>query len=187
MGKYPNHVEQWCDCVKCGLCHQRRNVVLGRGILPCEVLIVGEAPGESEDVLGTPFIGTAGRLLSNQIIPQAVSLCGEFSIAVTNLVACAPWEDRLSSKTRDPQKEEIEACSPRLQEFIDMANAKVIVTLGELAAKWVPKMQCNKAYLLKLPHPAALTRIKTQAQKSFAVRQCAVRIASAVAYVRRKE
>ena len=165
-------------------------MVLGRGNVPCEVLFCGEAPGESEDILGAPFVGTAGRLFDREILAEAVQLCGPFRFAITNLVACVPWEHKLSSTTRDPSKEEIEACSPRLVEFYQIARPKLIVTLGELAGKWVPKLidiQMGDPYLLKLPHPAAIARSKTQSQKTFLLRQCAVRISSMILYARNME
>lgn len=64
---YSSHVERWKDCGGCSLCDRRTRVVLYRGKVPCDVLFVGEAPGESEDVVGVPFVGPAGKLLDSMI------------------------------------------------------------------------------------------------------------------------
>lgn len=64
---YSAHVQTWRGCTACSLSVQRSRVVLYRGQVPCDVLFVGEAPGESEDVVGTPFIGPAGKLLDAMI------------------------------------------------------------------------------------------------------------------------
>lgn len=165
-------------------------MVFGNGVIPCEVLLCGEAPGEAEDILGQPFVGMAGRLLRYEILPQAIALCGPFTVYITNLVACVPWEHKLSCKVRDPSKEEIEVCSPRLVTIFKGVTPKIVVTLGELAGKWVPKIldiKMGKPYLLKLPHPAAIARSKTQSQRSFLVRQCAVRLSSIVIHAREME
>ena len=183
MSRYAEYIKAWHNCQLCGLCKTRKNIVLGRGTLPSEVAFIGEAPGEIEDSFGSPFKGPAGRLFFLDILPQVVESCGPFTYSVNNLLACVPWEDRVSCKVRDPLPDEIEKCSPRLAEFLDMANPNLIVTLGQLAAKWVPKIRpekLGKVYILKLPHPAAIARIKTQAQKSFAIRQSAVHLSTAL-------
>lgn len=61
--KWSVFVERWKDCTACGLCEHRQKVVLARGSVPCDILFIGEAPGESEDCLGQPFVGPAGQLL----------------------------------------------------------------------------------------------------------------------------
>lgn len=64
---YSAHVERWKSCQRCALGRTRDKIVLAKGRLPCDVLFVGEAPGESEDVIGLPFVGPAGRLLDEMI------------------------------------------------------------------------------------------------------------------------
>lgn len=64
---YSSHVERWKDCEGCSLRDRRTRVVLYRGKIPCDVLFIGEAPGESEDVVGVPFVGPAGKLLDAMI------------------------------------------------------------------------------------------------------------------------
>lgn len=69
MSPWQHHIERWKDCKMCPLHRTRRNVVLGRGGVPCDVLFVGEAPGPVEDINGSPFTGPSGHLL-NSIIEE---------------------------------------------------------------------------------------------------------------------
>lgn len=83
------HVREWENCTRCPLCETRRNIVLSRGKVPCDVLFIGEGPGESEDVLGAPFVGPAGHLLDHIIersVPQDKTFCAECGEDVTKLV-----------------------------------------------------------------------------------------------------
>lgn len=74
MTPWQSHVARWKDCRRCCLCDGRKTVVLARGKIPCDVLFIGEAPGDSENVLGQPFIGPAGKLL-DEIIREAGPDC----------------------------------------------------------------------------------------------------------------
>src|SRR3990167_6909488 len=181
--RYSEHKEKWCECRECGLCEQRQNVVLARGMLPASVLFVGEAPGESEDAVGEPFVGTSGRLLQYDILPEAQRLAGDFRYIITNLVCCVPWENKLACSVRDPLQEEIMACASRLVEFFHIVKPEIIVALGALSAKWTPRIVpegYKDLHILKLPHPAAISRIKTITQKLSVIHLCAVRIATCV-------
>lgn len=135
MSKWTSHVDKWKTCTACGYCESRKNVVLARGQLPCDVLFIGEAPGNSEDVIGQPFVGPAGRLL-DQLIEEAA---GDVALrkAFTNLVGCIPKDSRSSSKNKEPSQEAIEACSERLSELVHLADPKMIVLVGKQAAKAV--------------------------------------------------
>lgn len=126
------HREDWGSCTRCPLHEGRAKVVLGRGKLPCDILLIGEAPGESENVLGQPFVGPAGHLL-DRIIRSAVP--DSMAWAITNLVACIPRQD--GSKVSEPDPDDILHCAPRLDEFVRMANPRLIVCVGKLAESWV--------------------------------------------------
>lgn len=146
---YQQHVQRWTNCTRCPLaaCRQIHNgqVVLGRGTIPAEVCFIGEAPGESEDMLGVPFVGPAGRLL-DQIIEQAFApgqVLGtegpdynSITYAITNLVSCIP-RDEEGLKTSAPDDEAVIACKPRLVEFIRMCNPRLIIAVGSLARDWL--------------------------------------------------
>jgi DNA polymerase len=97
-------------CQACGLCQSRRHTVFGAGVAPARWLIVGEAPGEQEDLQGQPFVGPAGQLLDNML--KAVGLSRGGDVFITNVLKCRP------PANRNPQPEEMAQCSPFLQRQI---------------------------------------------------------------------
>ncbi len=178
MSAWLDHVERWKDCTKCPLCHQRSNIVLARGTVPCDVLFCGEAPGASEDALGQPFVGPAGDLL-NQIIERAVPQ--GVTVALTNLVACFPAEAKARGDN-EPERAEILACRPRLHEFIKLARPRLIVCVGNLASDWIGHDASGKvlgATVVEIVHPAAILRMPL-AQKGMAVNRAIVIVQGAV-------
>lgn len=138
------HVRRWTNCTRCQLCAVRKHVVLARGTLPCQILLVGEAPGASEDVLGQPFIGPAGHLLDRMISDAGWNVSDHdvrpVRYAFTNLVGCIPRSEETHEKVGEPPKESIEECAPRLREIVGIAQPELIICVGELAKKWVPKL-----------------------------------------------
>lgn len=126
------HRADWRHCCKCPLHCRRYKVVLWRGYLPCQLLLIGEAPGDVEDSDGFPFVGPAGGIL-NEALDDAIKHTGNFTYAITNTVACIPRDE--NGDTREPTVEETTACSPRLLEFIGIASPRHILYLGEVAAK----------------------------------------------------
>lgn len=147
---------KWQNCSQCKLCEVRRNIVLAKGKIPCDVLFIGEAPGQSEDVCSIPFVGPAGHLLDQQIA-EALRNVGnpELRLAFTNLVCCIPKEG--GTKTGEPDKECIKACQPRLIEFVCLCNPRLIIKVGDLAVKWMEDLfeQIEQA---SITHPAAILR-----------------------------
>jgi DNA polymerase len=120
-------------------------------------LFVGEAPGASEDVLGRPFVGPAGKLLDRviqQSLPEQVRYC------ITNLVACIPVDDE-GQKTIEPPDYAIRACNLRLLEMVDMAHAKLLVAVGKCAAK---HLRGVNGPLVEIIHPAAILRMDASQQ-----------------------
>lgn len=160
------HVEEWTDCQRCELKDSRSRVVLGRGQLPCDVVFVGEAPWKDEDSLGDPFVGRAGHKL-DEIIEDAF---GNFATrpthALTNLVGCKPPGDDEGKPTK-PDVASIKACAPRLQDFVAMANPKLIVCVGRMADDYTtPYMKDATKFSKAIPriaivHPAWILRLKT--------------------------
>ena len=108
-------------CTLCRLCESRTHVVFGEGPQPCDLVFIGEGPGEVEDQTGRPFVGRAGQLLTE--ILTAGGLPRE-SVYITNTVKCRPPENRL------PLQDEMEACWPYLEAQIFHLKPKLIVTLG---------------------------------------------------------
>lgn len=139
---YTEHKTKWVDCVNCDLCATRQKVVFLRGSIPCDVLFVGEAPGFSEDVIGKPMVGPAGKLMDHiiQRSLEATAPSEELKWAITNLVSCIPLGDN-GAKTAEPSQESIDACSEKLYELITIAKPKAIIFVGKLAAKHVSPIE----------------------------------------------
>ena len=155
MSPFRDHVTKWQDCTGCALAERRNRVVLARGKLPCDALFVGEAPGNSENIHGQPFIGPAGKLL-DQMIAQAQELAEtDLRIAFTNTVACIPIGAE-GSKEGEPPKWAIKACQDRLSEMLDIAKPKLVVLVGKLAEKYTPTS--DQWRTRAITHPAAILR-----------------------------
>ena len=174
---WQSHVEKWKECTRCSLCKTRKHVVLARGKVPADVLIVGEAPGVSEDVLGRPFVGPAGKLL-DEIVERALD--GQYDYALTNLVACIPLGED-GSKTGEPPEESIEACRPRLRELFQIARPRLTVLVGKLATKHAkPSVYLKKeALCCDIIHPAAILRMDVS-QQGLAMQRCVATIEAAL-------
>ena len=118
--------DRWLGCDRCPLAETRKNVVFGEGNPQAELMLIGEAPGAQEDLLGTPFVGDSGTLLDKLLQQAGLSRDNLF---ITNIVACRP------PRNRKPAKEEINACLPRLYDTIYAVDPLVIVLLGDVAMK----------------------------------------------------
>ena len=148
----------WRRCQACGLCKTRRHVVLGRGFLPADILMVGEAPGKSEDLLQRAFVGPAGRLLK-RAVTDALALLGVSNgprptYYVTNVLGCRPTDSQ-GGPNRVPREEEAWACRPRLMLTYHLASPKAVVFLGKTAERY-----CKRAWPEGFPlvHPAFVLR-----------------------------
>jgi len=154
------------NCAKCSLSSSRKNVVCGEGSINANLMFVGEAPGFDEDIQGRPFVGEAGKLLTNLIEKMGFK---RQEVYITNTVKCHP------PKNRDPQEEEILACSDYLKKEIEIISPKVIMTLGKIATYalkgmvgkvkdiHISKIRGNVFYYDNIPviptfHPAYLLR-----------------------------
>jgi uracil-DNA glycosylase len=114
------------DCTRCKLHKARTNIVFGVGNPKAELVFIGEGPGRDEDAQGEPFVGRAGKLLTQMI--EAMSLRRE-DVYICNVVKCRPPENRL------PEKDEIATCSPFLIRQLGVIGPKVICCLGACAAQ----------------------------------------------------
>lgn len=119
-------------CRKCGLYRKRTNLVFGTGNPRARLMFVGEAPGAEEDLQGKPFVGRAGTLLTKMI--EAMGLRRE-DVYIANILKCRP------PNNRNPLPDEILACSPSLQEQIQVIQPRVICPLGKFAAQFLLKSQ----------------------------------------------
>jgi uracil-DNA glycosylase family 4 len=113
-------------CMRCKLCERRKTVVVGEGNPRAKLVFVGEGPGEQEDRQGRPFVGKAGQLLDRMI--NAMNL-QRGDVYIVNVVKCRP------PGNRNPELDEIEACSPFLHRQLDLIRPQVIVALGKFAAQ----------------------------------------------------
>ncbi len=114
------------ECTRCKLHGTRHTIVFGDGNPKAELIFVGEGPGADEDAQGLPFVGRAGKLLTQMI--EAMGLQRK-DVYICNVVKCRPPENR------QPEEDEVSTCSPFLLRQIDAIAPKVIVCLGAVAAK----------------------------------------------------
>ena len=113
-------------CRRCSLWKTRTNVVVGEGSLNAEVMFVGEAPGLHEDRQGRPFVGAAGKLLTELI--ETILGLQRADVYIANVLKCRP------PGNRDPRPEEIRACTPFLDRQIQIIQPRIIVTLGRFSS-----------------------------------------------------
>lgn len=117
------------NCDKCSLHEFRRHIVVDRGNPNAKVLMIGEAPGENEDLQGKAFVGKAGRLLDEMM--RDLGFDTNQDSLIINVVKCRPPENR------QPKPEEAAECLPFLRKQIDLVKPKIIVLLGATALKHV--------------------------------------------------
>lgn len=122
----PKIREDLGDCTRCKLHKGRHKLVFGDGSATAQLVFVGEGPGADEDAQGLPFVGRAGKLLTQMI--EAMGLQRK-DVYICNVVKCRPPQNRA------PEPDEVETCSPYLFRQIDVINPKVVVCLGAVAAK----------------------------------------------------
>ncbi len=119
-------LEKQCEsCEKCTLSATRTKCVFGTGSRTADLLFVGEAPGEQEDLTGTPFVGRAGQLLNKFL--DAVDIPRE-DVYIANILKCRPPQNR------DPLPAEEAACIGYLREQVKLLQPRVIVCLGRISA-----------------------------------------------------
>ena len=153
--------ERCKNCSACSLSKTRKKFVFGAGTVFTDVLAIGEAPGEREDIEGLPFVGAAGQLLTKML--AAINLQRN-EIFIANVLKCRPPQNR------KPNGQEIAACIPMLKRQIEIINPKAILLLGGTAAnallqndKSVGALRGIVHYYENIPvvvsyHPSALLR-----------------------------
>jgi DNA polymerase len=113
-------------CSACDLHRTRKNVVFGSGNPKAELVFVGEAPGQDEDIQGLPFVGKAGQLLTKII--EAMGLKRQ-DVYIANILKCRPPNNRA------PLPDEILACRDNVKRQLEIINPKAICTLGKFASQ----------------------------------------------------
>ena len=156
-----NYFDSIKNCVECDLGYTRTNFVFGEGNPQSDIVFIGEAPGENEDLQGMPFVGRSGKLLDKILL--AISLTRN-DVYILNILKCRPPENR------NPLAEEVNKCEKYLKKQLEIIQPKVIVALGRIAAQTLLNNKYslsdlrNKVHkyenidLLVTYHPAALLR-----------------------------
>jgi uracil-DNA glycosylase family 4 len=125
-------------CRACGLCETRTRTVFGAGSQQAHWMIVGEAPGEQEDLSGEPFVGAAGRLLdamlaalglSRREAAAATPAAGAAGVYIANTLKCRP------PGNRNPQPDELARCEPFLKRQIALLQPRIVVAMGRFAVQ----------------------------------------------------
>ncbi|MDT8999648.1 uracil-DNA glycosylase [Paucibacter sp. APW11] len=124
--------QEVAGCQACGLCESRKQTVFGVGHRRAEWMIVGEAPGEQEDLQGEPFVGQAGKLLDNML--RALGLTRAEAppaqqVFIANTLKCRP------PRNRNPEPEELARCEPYLQRQIALVQPRIILAMGRFAVQ----------------------------------------------------
>ncbi|RMH05788.1 MAG: uracil-DNA glycosylase [Nitrospirae bacterium] len=146
------------DCRRCRLANSRTQVVFGTGNPHAAIMFVGEAPGYYEDQQGVPFVGAAGKLLTELL--ESVGL-SRSAIYIANVIKCRP------PNNRDPLPDEVETCKPYLFEQIRLIGPKLVCSMGNFATQTLLEkkvgitkvhgrvFRLEKFVLFPLFHPAA--------------------------------
>lgn len=158
------------NCSGCGLCAGRHNVVFGVGRTDADVMLIGEGPGEQEDLQGIPFVGAAGKFLDDML---SIIDLNRRNVYIANIVKCRP------PNNRDPKDDEQDACIGYLMRQIELVQPKIIVCLGRIAARqiidpdyritrehgtWICR---NGVWMTAIYHPSALLRDVSKRPETF--------------------
>ncbi len=160
------------SCTACGLCKTRTQTVLGVGHRNAKLLIIGEAPGAQEDRQGLPFVGRAGQLLESMLLSIGLD---RQQVYIANILKCRP------PNNRDPERSEVDTCTPFLKRQLSLIQPRLIVALGRIAAHFLLNTTTpmnrlrqqqytygeNKIPLLVTFHPAYLLRSPLEKSKAY--------------------
>jgi DNA polymerase len=161
MLKLQQLAKQIRACRRCGLYKERKRAVPGEGPAAAKIMFIGEAPGAQEDLQGRPFVGAAGRFLTQELAAAGIS---RDRIFITSVLKCRP------PANRPPKAEEIAACLPWLRQQIRLIRPKIICLLGDFALRamlgkgyTISKHHGNvirvaEIRFVPMPHPAAAMR-----------------------------
>jgi len=162
--------EAAADCRGCALFRRATQTVFGEGAAHARIMLVGETPGDREDVVGRPFVGPAGQLLDRALDAAKID---RSAVYVTNVVKHFKWEPRGKRRLhKRPLPGEIAACMPWLRMEIDVVRPEIIVCLGATAgqALFGSRFSVTRErgrflassyapFVLATLHPSALLRI----------------------------
>ena len=168
-----DELENKCQsCTKCDLCKGRTNLVFGIGKKDADIMLIGEGPGENEDLQGEPFVGRSGKLLDKFL--ESVGLSRNKNVYIANMVKCRPPQNR------DPKPEEQEMCIGWLREQFKVIRPKIIVCVGRISAQKLISpdfrvtrqhgefIEKNGVLMMGTYHPAAILRNPNNKEQAFA-------------------
>lgn len=172
------------ECRACPLYQVRQQTVFGTGSRQADWLVVGEAPGENEDLQGEPFVGEAGKLLDQMLAAvgrsrhagtdQASASTAQGKVYISNIIKCRP------PANRNPKPEEIARCQPWLQRQVELLQPRLILAMGRFAAQTLLRSDAplgqlrgrshtyNGIPVIVTYHPAYLLRSPQDKAKSWA-------------------
>lgn len=172
-----DEAEQWdllqaevAQCGKCSLCETRTQTVFGSGNKHADWMLIGEAPGQQEDLQGQPFVGNAGQLLTEML--RAIGLARS-EVYIANILKCRP------PGNRDPKPDEAASCREYLKRQQALVRPKIILAVGRVAAqallatdKPLSKLRgkihtLNDTPLVVVYHPAYLLRTLADKKKAW--------------------
>jgi len=183
-------------CTACDLYKRATQTVFGEGPSDAPIMLVGEQPGDQEDVRGRPFVGPAGRLLDEAL--EAARIARD-EVYVTNAVKHFKWTPRGKRRIHEkPNGRERQACYPWLESEIELVSPGVIVSLGATAAQSLLGASFRltkhrgeilpsrwKAKIVATIHPSALLRIEDRDERHQAFRAFVADLKQARAYARK--
>lgn len=167
------------SCRACSLCETRTQTVFGVGNKQATWMLIGEAPGQNEDLQGEPFVGKAGQLLTEML--RAIGLKRE-EVYIANMLKCRP------PNNRDPESAEIAACNRFLERQIELLRPKIILAVGRIAAQNLlmtqqplaklrgVRHQLGGIPLIVIHHPAYLLRSLLEKAKAWSDLQFALSV-----------
>ena len=169
-------------CKACDLYKRGTQTVFGEGRVRSRVMLVGEQPGDQEDLKGRPFVGPAGQLLDWALEKAGIDRSQAY---VTNVVKHFKWVPRGKRRIHSkPSSMEIKACLPWLEAELEVVQPEVIVLLGATAAQALlgPSFRVTRErgnfvrsnlapHVMATVHPSSLLRIEDDAERKDAIRQ----------------
>jgi DNA polymerase len=167
------------DCHGCDLWRDATQTVFGQGAAPASLMLVGEQPGDKEDVAGSPFVGPAGRVLDSALEEAGID---REEVFVTNVVKHFKWRPQGKRRLHErPNPAEVRACRPWLEGELDAVRPDLVVLLGATAAQSLLgtkfRVTVDHGRLIDSPlpvvrhvmatlHPSAILRARTDADRA---------------------
>lgn len=166
-------------CRGCHLYERGTQTVFGEGLVRARLMLVGEQPGDQEDLAGRPFVGRAGRVLDESLVEAGIARDDAY---VTNVVKHFKWTAKGKRRLHEkPNRAEIQACFPWLKAELEVVRPEVLICLGATAAQAIiaPGFRVTKSrgefveselarYVMATIHPSAVLRMRTSEERQAA-------------------